>query len=115
MDDLKSIAVPVTRKRAPGKPRKAGHPALQADGRVGGMVGPLRRQPPPVAAPQQHRYRVGERLIMNDGGRSLQRLRTVCRVIALLPTEGGPLRYRVRSEMENFERVVDEADLSRER
>jgi hypothetical protein len=115
VDSFKSIAVPVTRKRVPGKPRKAGHPAVPAGPLVGGTVGPGRRTASPAAAQAGHRFHVGERLIVNDGGRSLQRLRTMCRVIALLPVEGGPPRYRVRSEAESFERVVDEADLSRER
>jgi len=35
-------------------------------------------------------------------------------VVALLPYEGkGPLQYRVRSDAEQFERIVAEADLSR--
>jgi hypothetical protein len=28
-----------------------------------------------------------------------------------MPHEGGPFLYRIRSEVENFERVVAEADL----
>ena len=113
VDSLKSIAIPVTRKRAAGKPRKAGHPAPPADSRVGGTVGPLRRVSGAISIAPQHRYRIGERLMMQDGGRSLQRAKTTCRVISLLPAEGGPLRYRVRSETESFERVVEEGDLSR--
>jgi hypothetical protein len=35
-----------------------------------------------------------------------------CKVIALLPHEAGPFLYRVKSEMENHERVVHEADLA---
>ena len=49
---------------------------------------------------------------MRDGGRAWQRAETMCKVMALLPQEAGPLRYRVRSEMESFERVVEEIDLT---
>jgi len=44
----------------------------------------------------------------------LARAGSFCKVTALLPYEGhGSLLYRVRSETEQFERVVAEADLSR--
>ena len=59
-----------------------------------------------------HRFATGERLSMAPGGREISRSASACVVLALLPYEGGPLRYRVRSESENFERIVDEADLS---
>jgi len=59
-----------------------------------------------------HRYAAGDRLAMAPGGREISRSAAVCLVLALLPHEGGPLRYRVRSETENYERIVDEADLS---
>jgi hypothetical protein len=49
---------------------------------------------------------------MAPGGREFSRSASACVVLALLPYEGGPLRYRVRSDNENFERIVDEADLS---
>jgi hypothetical protein len=116
---MKSIAVPVTRKsivsdkkkRRAGRP--AGHPAVPpTDIVVGGRVGPVRAQAGEPRAVTGHRYHVGQRLRMANGGRSWSRPDTVCRVLALLPIEGGPLRYRVRSEAENFERIVDEIDLS---
>jgi hypothetical protein len=66
-----------------------------------------------VAAPM-HRYHLGERLRMGNGGYSIARAASFCKVTALLPYEGkGSLLYRVRSETEQFERVVAEADLSR--
>ena len=49
---------------------------------------------------------------MANGGRTISRVASVCCVVSLLPDEGGPLRYRVRSENEGFERIVDESDLS---
>jgi hypothetical protein len=59
-----------------------------------------------------HRYATGDRLAMAPGGREISRTAAACLVLALLPHEGGPLRYRVRSENETFERIVDEGDLS---
>ncbi len=51
---------------------------------------------------------------MLNGGRTLARAAAFCKVVSLLPYEGhGPLLYRVRSETEAFERIVAEADLSR--
>lgn len=116
-ESVKSIAIPVTRKRAAAvkvkeaKNRPAGHPVANHDMVVGGSVGPLRRKVGPVIAAPKHRYRIGERVRMNGGGRSLARSEAACKVMALLPHEGGPLLYRVRSEVESYERVVQEADL----
>ena len=112
---MKSIAVPVTRKRtasASAKPRPSGRPTPPTDSHVGGMVGAPRRPAPAVAALASHRYHVGERLQMLGGGRSWARTGGVCRITALMPHETGPLLYRVRSEAETFERVVAEDDLT---
>ncbi len=59
-----------------------------------------------------HRYLVGQRLAMAPGGREFARGAATCTIVARLPHEGGPLRYRVRSDSENYERIVDENDLS---
>lgn len=59
----------------------------------------------------RHRFAVGQRLAMAPGGRDISREAALCRVVFLLPYEGGALRYRVRSDNENFERIVNEADL----
>lgn len=115
MDPIKSIAVPVTRKRtatASAKPRPSGRPTPPSDSHVGGLVGAPRRPAPPAAAPATHLFRVGERLQMLGGGRSWARAGGICRVTALMPHERGPLLYRVRSELESFERVVAEDDLT---
>lgn len=111
MDGVKSIAVPVKR-RAATKPRKAGHPSPPDDSSVAGTVGEGRKQFLPKHIRPGHSYRVGQRLRMTNGGRSISRVEAYCQVVALLPNEGGPLRYRVRSDAESFERVVDEIDLS---
>ena len=71
---------------------------------------PVRR----TATAPSRMYRVGDRPKINDGGQSLQRVSSACRVLSLLPYEGhGALLYRVRSEAESFERIVAEADLAR--
>ncbi len=112
MDEIKSIAVPVGRKRGGAvKPRPAGHPVPPQDSVVGGTVGAGRRTPTSTIQQAQHKFRVGERLLMRGGGRTWARAETFCNVLALLPNEGGPLRYRVRGEAENFERVIEEIDL----
>jgi hypothetical protein len=111
LDKIKSIAVPVTRRSAPKKLRRAGHPQLQPDEGVGGQIGESRRQRPGATAAPSHRYHVGQRLRMLGGGRYWGRLDGTCRVVALLPHESGVFQYRVRSETENFERVVAESDL----
>ncbi len=122
---MKSIAVPVTRKSVVAakkkKPRPAGHPAVAPSDSLLMVTPPTRGArgapaPRPVAAEPRpvslHRYHVGQRLRMQSGGRSWARPETMCRVLALLPVEGGPLRYRVRSETESYERIVDEIDLT---
>jgi hypothetical protein len=112
LDKLKSIAIPVTRRSAASKPRKGGHPQVAPDAGVGGLVGEPRRQAPPASAPLHHIYRIGQRLKLLGSGRYWARSAGLCRVVALLPHEGGPFLYRVRSEVESFERVVPEAELA---
>ena len=34
-----------------------------------------------------------------------------CQIIAALPREAGPQQYRIRTEGENFDRIVDEVRL----
>ena len=62
-------------------------------------------------ANRTHRFAVGQRLSMAAGGRDISRGGAICSVVFLLPYEGGALRYRVRSDNEGFERIVDETDL----
>jgi hypothetical protein len=111
---LKDIAVPskpgARRTKRIAASTVAEEPAVQATSTV-----QSRRAPPrPVVAAPTHRYHLGERLRMGNGGYSIARAASFCKVTALLPYEGkGSLLYRVRSETEQFERVVAEADLSR--
>ena len=60
---------------------------------------------------RSHQFAVGQRLSMAPGGREISRGASTCSVVFLLPFEGGALRYRVRSDNESFERIVDETDL----
>lgn len=112
MESFKSIAVPVTRRQAVGKAKRAVD-TYSGDGVHGNPVAEFRRQPPQQATPHAvHRFHVGQRLTMARGSRDIARSAAVCQVVALLPHESGPLLYRVRSELESFERVVDEVDLA---
>lgn len=112
MNTFKSIAVPVTRRLGAGKakPRVDASSATRHDG---GAVGEFPRQPAQPTTPHViHRFHVGQRLTMARGSRDIARSAAVCEVVARLPHESGPLLYRVRSELESFERVVDEVDLA---
>ena len=60
-----------------------------------------------------HQFRAGERLgltaVFSDGRKAAN-----CNIVSLIPFEGyGLLRYRVRSDSEEFERIVPEGDLHR--
>jgi hypothetical protein len=112
---FKNIAVPANPGARRGK-RVAVALDVEATEVVGGAPIALKRVQPPraIMAAPTHRYRIGERLRMGNGGYSVARAASFCKVVALLPFEGhGSLLYRVRSETEQFERVVAEADLSR--
>ena len=51
---------------------------------------------------------------MRPGGTVIARVGSACKVVALLPYEGrGSLLYRVRSDAEQYDRVVAEIDLAR--
>lgn len=95
--DRPSIAVPTARTARTEVPARPA-PQREATARS------------PVQA--RHRYKVGMRLLMTPGGATVSRLASHCRVTFVLPYEGGQLLYRVRSDIEAFERVVSEADLA---
>jgi hypothetical protein len=122
MPGIKTIAIPPNPGARRGQRIAASsaasvQPAIAAED--GAILPPIARHPAPartVLAQPSHRYRVGERLKMTNGGYSVARAGSFCKVMSLLPYEGhGALLYRVRSETEQFERVVAEADLSRNR
>jgi len=103
------IAVPVRikgRSATPQHPRK-GHASLSFS-------------PAPMARASadghvaKHRYGVGQRLKMTGGGSLLERVGSMVTVLHQQPFEGSELRYRVRSDLENYERVVVESQLTEE-
>ena len=102
---IKSIAVPVGRRRS--APVSAASPAPRhVDVEE---VAPRR---PAGAGDDTHRYHIGQRLRIVGSGRYWGRVGGECEVVALMPHESGPFLYRVRTDNENFERVVSGADLS---
>ncbi|HEX4297889.1 MAG TPA: hypothetical protein VHZ56_07685 [Devosia sp.] len=107
---IKSVAVKPA-GRAGGR-KSAPPPEIETTGPL--EVAISRHQRPGIAARPTHRYHVGERLRMSNGGRSFARDEAFCKVVSLLPYEGhGSLLYRVRSDTEQFERIVIEGDLAR--
>ena len=108
---IKTIAVPPN----PGARRGGRLAASATPSNDDEVVATPRVAPPRVIRTQPaHRYHIGERMRMTSGGYSVARAGSFCKITALLPYEGkGALLYRVRSETEQFERVVAEADLSR--
>lgn len=96
---FKSIAVP---------PRSASN---RRDDRTGSDL-PVTQSARLVRATAGHRFSLGDRLNMAPGGREVARSSSICVVTALLPFEGTTLRYRVRSEAEKFDRIIDENDLT---
>lgn len=59
-----------------------------------------------------HLYNVGQMLNLRSAPRHSNRPTGPCEVIACLPHDSGPLLYRVKSQGESNERVVEESDLS---
>ena len=112
--DFKSIAVPPNPSTRLGQRRAA---ARLTDAQ---QVAEIRSAPIAPERPARavrgvpaHRYAIGERLRMRNGGNILSRVASECMVISLLPYEGhGALLYRVRSDTEQFERIVSEGDLT---
>lgn len=116
MPGFKGIAVPPNPSTRLGQRRAA---ARVVDAEIidtDGQPSPaLRRVLRPAQAAVTHRYGLGERLRMRNGGNILSRAAAECTVKALLPYEGrGAPLYRVQSDTEQFERVVNEGDLSRQ-
>jgi hypothetical protein len=111
LDEIKNIAVPITRRATSKKARRAGRPQSAPDQVVGGAIGLPRPAARALRPLDHHRYHIGQRLRVLGGGNHWSRLGGYCKVLALMPHEGGPFLYRIRSEIESFERVVAEADL----
>jgi hypothetical protein len=111
MEPIKSVSIPIKRRRDVRKAEATAHAPRAAEGKAG--LGPRHVVATTArsAAKAEHLYRVGQRLRMLGGGNRWARVESLCEVVVLLPYEGGALMYRVRSEAENYERVVAEVDL----
>ena len=110
--EIKSIAIPVTRRMPAARPAATAPTSAPAAQKPAVRTLPAAQGPHPApTGVARHRFGVGARLRMKQGGLSVARPASYCRVVFLLPYEGGQLFYRVKSEMESFERVVAEADL----
>jgi hypothetical protein len=62
-----------------------------------------------------HRYKVGDRIVLNKGPTGFVSHDGPCRVVSLLPTSFNEPQYRVRFEGENFERCIPESDIDMEK
>ena len=60
----------------------------------------------------QTKFSAGQRASVLRGG-SVGGPTGMVSIVTALPKEAGPQRYRVRSDGETFERVIDEARLER--
>jgi len=106
MSSFKNIAIPSRnqpKKRGNEEAIEAHRPYVPATNTGNGT--------PVSVTGRKHRFSVGQRLSMAPGGREISRGAAICSVVFLLPYEGSALRYRVRSDNEGFERIVDENDL----
>lgn len=111
MANLKNIAVTPT-GRGGGRKRPSPTVEEQATGPL--AIAVLRNAGARTRAKPEHRYRIGERLRLSNGGYSAARVEAFCKVLSAMPYEGhGALLYRVRSEREQYDRIVVESDLSR--
>ena len=61
----------------------------------------------------KHRFSTGQRVRLRSNNRAMMSGTGTFKIIAALPIErAGEVRYRIKSEAENFERVADEVQLS---
>lgn len=60
-----------------------------------------------------HRFSIGQRVRLHSGQRGLRASGGSFKIIRALPIErAGEVRYRIKSEVEQFERVADEVNLT---
>jgi hypothetical protein len=103
---MNPIAVPVRTKGRSATPQhsRTAHSSLS--------IRPVAvSQLPANEANPKHQFRVGQRLKMTSGGSLLERVGSMVTVLHLQPYERNELRYRVRSDLENYERIVVESQL----
>lgn len=58
----------------------------------------------------QTKFSAGERVAITRAV-GLSAPSSACHIITALPRDSGPQQYRVRSEAESFDRIIDEARL----
>jgi hypothetical protein len=58
----------------------------------------------------QTKFSAGERVSITRAV-GFSTISSSCRVVTPLPRDAGPQQYRVRSEAESFDRIIDEARL----
>jgi hypothetical protein len=59
----------------------------------------------------EHRYKIGDRIVLKDGPNRMQKATGPCKVVAALPESRGIRQYRVRFESETYERMISEDDI----
>ncbi|MCA1489643.1 hypothetical protein [Sinorhizobium alkalisoli] len=62
-----------------------------------------------------HRYKIGDRVVLNEAPVRFVSQKGPCRIVALLPASLNGPQYRVRFEGENFERCIAESDVDNEK
>lgn len=58
-----------------------------------------------------HRFSIGQLVELRSAPRLSNRPAGVCTIMACLPHERGPVQYRIQSNHEQVQRVVEEDDL----
>jgi hypothetical protein len=69
---------------------------------------PLRQKKDAMA----HLYKAGQMVELRSAPKHSNRLSGPCEILSCLPHDKGPFFYRVQSQLEGIQRVVDEVDLS---
>lgn len=59
----------------------------------------------------EHKFRIGQEVVYNPP-RRLPHALALYKVVRLLPTEDGELKYRIKAGQESFERVAKESELT---
>jgi hypothetical protein len=59
-----------------------------------------------------HKYKVGETVGFLPSRRSMNTQSPTCKVVRLLPADGGENLYRVKCASEPFERIARESELN---
>jgi hypothetical protein len=59
-----------------------------------------------------HRYKVGQTLNFHPMRMGSPAAPRECKILRLLPVEGGTIQYRIKCDSEPFERVAKESELA---